>query len=57
MSEVDKKEETIQLLTDLSVVPVNDGGVQFEWHMPGGSVEIEISPDGKISGEALFDDE
>lgn len=31
-----------------SVVPTSRGGVQFEWHIGGVDVEIEIHPDGTI---------
>lgn len=32
-----------------SVVPTRPGGVQLEWHTNGIDLEIEISPDGKLS--------
>ncbi len=33
-----------------SVVPTSRGGIQFEWHMLGLDVEIEIEPNHLISG-------
>jgi len=33
-----------------SVVPTSRGGIQFEWHMLGLDVEVEIEPDYLISG-------
>lgn len=32
-----------------AIVPVNDGGVQLEWHNNGWDVEIEVHPDGAVS--------
>jgi len=32
-----------------AVVPVNNGGVQIEWHNGGWDVEIEVHPDGSVS--------
>jgi hypothetical protein len=32
----------------LTVVPRSNGGVQVEMHIRGGSVEIDIAPDGKL---------
>ena len=35
------------------VVPTPEGGVQFEWHKGGWSIEVEIAPDGKITGDYM----
>lgn len=32
-----------------AIVPVNDGGIQLEWHNNGWDVEIEVHPDGAVS--------
>tara|TARA_R110000868_G_scaffold409885_1_gene696352 strand:- start:56 stop:301 length:246 start_codon:yes stop_codon:yes gene_type:complete len=32
----------------MTPVPMNDGGIQLEMHLNGGSVEIEIMPDGSL---------
>ena len=40
--------EAINSVKHLFVVPLNSGGVQVEAHLRGGSVEIEIGPDGAL---------
>jgi hypothetical protein len=32
----------------LNTVPTPDGGIQFEWHVNGWSVEIEVTPTGSV---------
>ena len=39
------------LLHPPQVVPVNDGGVQLEWHIEGVDVEIAITPKGEVEVE------
>lgn len=34
----------------LTVVPVNDGGVQIEIHAGEADIEISIGPDGRVTG-------
>ena len=31
-----------------ATAPLADGGVQFEWRGPGGAIEVEIAPDGRL---------
>lgn len=45
--------EAIDSAMHMTPVPMPDGGIQLEIHIPGGSVEIEIMPDGHI-GPVLF---
>lgn len=48
--------------TPLMIVPTNDGGVQFEWEVPGVKyLEVECLPDGfgyllEIPGQAVEQD-
>ncbi len=30
------------------IVPTSDGGIQFEWHLPGRRLEIEIDEEGTM---------
>ena len=30
------------------VVPMSDGGIQLEWHLPGFDLEIDVAPDGSL---------
>lgn len=32
-----------------ATAPLADGGVQFEWRGPGGAIEVEIGPDGRLA--------
>ncbi len=38
----------------LTVVPVNDGGVQIEMHAGEADIEICIGPDGRVEGGSIF---
>jgi len=38
----------------VQVVPVADGGCQLELHAGGQDIEIEVSPDGTISGIYMY---
>ena len=31
------------------IAPLADGGVQLEWRGPGGAIEVEINPEGKLN--------
>lgn len=31
------------------IVPTSDGGIQFEWHLPGRRLEIEIDEEGAMA--------
>jgi len=58
-------ETTILLLLDCApedmaaphMVPVNNGGVQLEWHEQGIDLEIEVSPSGMIEAELVVEAE
>jgi len=43
-------EMVFEILRDKAVppqfFPLPDGGIQFEWHLNGNSVEVEVEPDG-----------
>lgn len=38
------------------ICPVPGGGMQFEWHLPGRELEIEILPDGSMQYLAVAED-
>lgn len=40
--------EAIHSASCMTPVPMNDGGIQLEIHLEGGSVEIEIMPSGRL---------
>lgn len=42
--------EALAVLDLLTIVPLNTGGLQIEWHPLSGDTEIEIAPDGTTTG-------
>ena len=40
---------TRELILNLSIVPINNGGIQIEMHGFAGDVEVEIGPDGRVT--------
>lgn len=43
-------EQAMNAARHLAFVPMNNGGVQIEFHAGGIDFEIEIQPDGKVGG-------
>ena len=41
-----------ELILNLSIVPLQNGGIQIEMHGFAGDVEFEIDPDGKVTPDA-----
>jgi hypothetical protein len=37
-------------------VPLADGGLQLEWHLPGLELALAIAPDGALGAEATLHD-
>ena len=38
-----------ELIMNLSIVPLQNGGIQIEMHGFAGDVEVEIGPDGQVT--------
>lgn len=43
-------DQAIQTARAVYVVPCDDGGIQIELHAGGCDFELEIEPDGRVSG-------
>ena len=46
-------EEAIETLSEFSIVPCADGGLQLETHRDGFDIEIQIRPDGHIESALI----